>query len=255
MTDCMVNIGLGDCTQMVAACPGRVDLICTDPPYNIGIDYGKGKQADQMEYSEYCKWLVRWLDITTSLLTPTGSIYVIVSDEYAAEYAMAMKILGLHPRNWITWHETFGTNCQKKFSRRGRHILYMVKNPTEFTFNADDIRVPSARQLKYKDKRANPKGMIPGDVWEYPRVCGTHKERIKGVPTQLPMALVERIVRASSNPGDLVYDPFVGSGTVPVVALSLGRNAAGMELSPDYHAIAENRIERYLDTKGAPIAL
>jgi DNA modification methylase len=101
--------------------------------------------------------------------------------------------------------------------------------------------VPSDRQTKYGDKRAAAGGKIMGDVWTISRVCGTFKERVKGVPTQLPSELVRRIVGVSSNPGDTVLDIFAGSGTVCAVAEEMGRQGVGIELNPEYAEIAHGR--------------
>ena len=126
-------------------------------------------------------------------------------------------------RNWIVWHYTFGVNCTRKFNRSHAHIFYYVADPKRFTFNADAVRVPSARQTTYADRRANPVGKLPddtwvlrpqeddrffdpaADTWYVPRVCGTFKER-GDHPCQMPLALLERIVRVASHPGDLVLD-------------------------------------------------
>ena len=104
------------------------------------------------------------------------------------------------------------------------------------------MTVPSARQTKYNDRRAAPGGKIMGDVWQISRVCGTFHERVEGVPTQLPRELVSRIIGVSSNPGDLVLDPFAGSGTTLAVAKEMGRRAIGIELNAEYAAIAGGRV-------------
>ena len=169
--------------------------------------------------------------------------------------------LGLSPRSWVVWYYTFGVNCSKKFNRSHAHLLYFVKNPKRFTFNVDPIKVPSARQLVYADARANPSGRLPddtwilrpqdvpdgfpeaGDTWHMPRVCGTFKERAGWHGCQMPEQVLGRIIRASSDPGDLVLDPFTGSGTTLAVARKLGRRALGFELSPEYAARAQSRLE------------
>jgi site-specific DNA-methyltransferase (adenine-specific) len=127
-------------------------------------------------------------------------------------------------------------------------------------FNADAVRVPSARQLKYNDRRFNPKGKLPddtwvllreqapercfapdSDLWEESRVCGTFKERV-GHATQLPLPVVERILRAGTNPNDVILDPFAGSGTVQLAAKLLGRRAIGIELSEETAGLANKRL-------------
>ena len=96
------------------------------------------------------------------------------------------------------------------------------------------IRVPSARQLKYNDKRADPKGRVPDDVWQFPRVCGTFHERRKWIPNQHPEALLERMVLLSTRKGDTVIDMFAGSGNMFRVCKKLGRRCIGIEISLHY---------------------
>ncbi len=111
------------------------------------------------------------------------------------------------------------------------------------SFNDAQIRIPSARQLVYKDKRANPIGKIPDDVWQFSRVCGTFKERIGKHPCQMPEDLLELIIKTSSNKGDIVLDPFGGTGTTVAVAKKLKRNYLTMEISQDYYNIILKRLE------------
>ena len=231
----------GDCLAVLPTmADGGVDLIVADPPYNIGIDYGSGTKADRR--SDYPEWCCRWIAECYRVLKPGGSLWVISGQEYGAYIDLAIQSAGFTMRNRITWHETFGVYCHQKFGRCSRPMFYAVKGGG-FTFNREAVTVPSARQEKYADKRANPSGKIMGDVWEISRVCGTFKERIPGVPTQLPEALVRRIVGVSSNAGDTVLDPFAGSGTVVAVADSMGRRGYGIELNPDYAAIAMSRLQ------------
>lgn len=236
------TIHTGDCIEVLASLPREsVDLVVTDPPYNIGIDYGSGKKADLRD--DYPAWCRSWIAECYRVLRPSGSIWVVSGQEYAAHIDLAIQAAGFVIRNRITWHETFGVYCSHKFGRCSRPIFYAVKGPG-FVFNRETVTVPSARQAKYKDKRAASGGKIMGDVWEISRVCGTFKERIKGVPTQLPSDLVRRMVGVSSDAGHTVLDPFAGSGTVPAVSAQMGRHAIGIELSEDYAKIASDRIRR-----------
>jgi len=176
------------------------------------------------------------------VLKPSGTFWVMINDEHADYFGIMLRKFGFHRRSWVKWYETFGVNCTKKFNRTSRHLFYCVKNPKAFTFNADAIRVPSARLKKYKDARANPKGKLPDDVWAIPRVAGTFKERVKGAKNQLPLELLERIVACSSNPGDLVLDPFLGTGTTGVAAMEYGRKFVGIDSSKEFVEIAKGRI-------------
>jgi len=234
----------GDCVKIMNTMPEKsVDLIFADPPYNIGLKYDNHK--DNMLYEEYVNWAEKWITACLRVLKDNGSIYIAIGDEYASEVVMILKKKGLYMRNWIIWHYTFGQNQRKKFSRSHTHILYFTKHPTEFTFNTDNIRVRSVRQ-EIGDKRANPKGKIPDDVWKISRVAGTFKERVKNFPCQMPLALVERVIKASSNVGDIVLDPFIGSGTTTVACEELGRKYIGIDISPNYVKNVENRLESML---------
>lgn len=236
----------GDCIQEMRSwlstdIPVGYSLVVTDPPYNIGIDYGTGKKADRR--ADYVDWCREWIRLAAECLSPTGSMWIISGQEYGAHIDLAMQAAGLTMRSRITWHESFGVQCRRKFARTSRPIYYATKDPKRFTFNAVAVTVPSARQTKYGDRRAAPGGKIMGDVWSVNRVCGTFRERVRGVPTQLPEALVRRIIAVSSNEGDHVLDPFAGSGTVPAVAASMGRVAVGIELNPKYASIAMRRCQ------------
>ena len=237
----MTNIIVGDCCKVLSELPrDSVDLIVADPPYNIGIDYGSGQQADRR--ADYDAWCERWINWCYRALKPHGSIWIISGQEHGADIDIALQNCDFAIRNRITWHETFGVQCRKKFARTSRPIYYAVKDEKNFTFNSEVVTVPSARQEVYGDKRAAAGGKIMGDVWKISRVCGTFKERVKGVPTQLPSELVRRIIGVSSNPGDVVLDPFLGSGTTLAVAQEMYRDGIGIELNPEYAAIAQRRL-------------
>jgi site-specific DNA-methyltransferase (adenine-specific) len=263
----------GDCVRLLRDLPaGCVDLAFADPPFNIGYEYDR--YDDDRSRDEYLAWADTWLREVKRVLKPTGSVYVAIGDEFAAEHKVRLDKLRLTMRNWIVWHYTFGVNCTRKFNRSHAHIFYYVADAKAYTFNAGAVRVPSARQTTYADRRANPRGKLPddtwvlrpqegeeffrpdGDTWYVPRVCGTFKERVKvpadgtplgattAHPCQMPEAVLERIIRVSSNPGDVVLDPFAGSGTTLAVAKRLGRRYLGMELSPDYARQVERRLAR-----------
>ncbi len=249
----------GDCVQLLADLPeGCIDLAFADPPFNIGYEYDA--YDDRKAKDDYLAWSETWLGAVRRVLKPAGSFYVAIGDEYVAELKVRLDALGLTMRNWIVWHYTFGVNCTKKFNRSHAHILYYVSDPKRYTFNAGAVRVPSARQTTYADRRANPVGKLPddtwvlrpqeddrlfrpdSDTWYVARVCGTFKERT-GHPCQMPQTLLERIIRVSSNPGELVLDPFAGSGTTLVAAKRLGRHYIGTELSPQYAEAVRHRLE------------
>lgn len=241
MTDGLDRIIHGDCVQELAKLDaGSVDLVFADPPFNIGYEY-EGYR-DKRSYADYLSWSREWINLVYWALKPNGTFWLAIGDDYAAELkVLATHEMGLVCRNWVIWHYTFGVNCKRKFTRSHTHLFYFVKDPKNFTFNADAIRVPSARQLA-GDKRADPRGRIPDDTWQFPRVCGTFKERQGFHSCQMPEQVLGRIIRACSNEGDLVLDPFVGSGTTPAVAKKLNRRYLGIELSIQYAAGARGRL-------------
>lgn len=254
MTLALNSIHNADCVQGLAeVAPGSVDLAFADPPFNIGYEYDV--YEDRRPGEEYLQWSRKWMAGVCQALKPTGTFWLAIGDEYAAELKLiAQRELGFTCRSWVIWYYTFGVNCKRGFSRSHTHLFHLVKDAENFTFNADDpaIRVPSARQLVYADTRANPRGRLPDntwilrpqdlpdgfspeqDTWYYPRVAGTFKEREGFHGCQMPEQLLGRIIRCCSNPGDTVLDPFGGSGTTLVVAKKLGRRWLGFELSADY---------------------
>jgi site-specific DNA-methyltransferase (adenine-specific) len=232
----------GDCIEVL----GKIDepfadLIFADPPFNIGYKYDK--YYDKVKKKNYVAWTKDWMSVCKKVLKPDGSFYIAIGDEHVADVKLIADQLRLEMRNWIIWHYTFGQQMKNKFARSHTHILYFVKNKSNFTFNADSARVISDRQKKYQDKRANPEGKMPDDVWdEYPRVCGTFKERTD-FPCQMPESLLARIIRVSSNEGDWILDPFSGSGTTAVVAAKLNRRYTGIEISEEYVRKSNERVE------------
>lgn len=233
----------GDCIEWLASQPeGFAELVFADPPFNIGYQYDV--YEDTRAYEDYYDWTRRWMAACVRALTPTGTLWVAIGDEYAAEVRLIGRELGLTLRNWVIWHYTFGQNTKRKFARSHAQLFYFVRDPVEFTFDDRAVRTFSDRQRTYSDKRANPRGKLPDDTWhEFPRVCGTFGEREGWHPCQMPEQLLARIVRCSSNVGDMVFDPFAGSGTTLVAAKRNGRRFAGTEFSQDYTKNVQRRLE------------
>jgi site-specific DNA-methyltransferase (adenine-specific) len=236
-----IDIVTGDCREVLATIgPGSVRLIFADPPYGQGIDYGPHFD-DRMTAAEYDAWSREWIAAAVPTLARDGSLWVLCSWERQPRLHIALEDAGVHWRQTIVWYESFGVNCIRKFNRCARPLLWMVRDPRRFVFNRDAVRTRSARQ-RLGDRRANPDGKILDDVWIIPRLAGTHAERVPDVPTQLPLELVRRVVLAASDPGDLVVDPFAGSGTTAAVCRELGRRHVGIELSAEYAARARQRV-------------
>lgn len=245
------TIYCGDCLKVLEKWPDEcVDLAFADPPYNIGYVYDK--YTDDLPDDQFVTWCKAWMAECQRVLTPAGSFYIAIGDDFAAQLRMAGKELGLSLRNWIIWHYTFGQSMKNKFCRSHTHILYFTKDPKVLTFNDKLLRFPSARHTEYQDLRANPLGRLPNDVWdEFPRVCGTFKERDGFHGCQLPEALLMRIIMASSNPGDVVLDPFMGSGTTAAAAKRLGRKYVGVDMSEEYVKRTKERLANLEDESGA----
>lgn len=251
----------GDCVTGMNDLPtGCVDLAFADPPFNIGFDYDVYDDARDRQH--YLDWSRGWISAVHRVLKPTGTFWLAIGDEYAAELKLLSQEIGFHCRSWVVWYYTFGINCTKKFSRSHVHLFYLVKDPKKFTFRGGELenRIPSARQLVYNDSRANPDGRLPDDTWilrpqdladrftpaedtwYFPRVAGTFKERAGFHGCQMPEQLLGRIIRLCSNDGETVLDPFAGSATTLTVAKKLGRSFIGFELSPEYVRRGNDRL-------------
>ncbi len=243
------EIILGDCIEVLSKISEPfADLIFADPPFNIGYKYDK--YHDKVKKENFAAWTKDWMNACKQVLKPHGSFYVAIGDEHVADVKVAADQLDLEMRNWIIWHYAFGQQLRNKFARSHTHILYFVRDKSDFIFNGDSVRVISDRQKKYQDKRANREGKMPDDVWdEYPRVCGTFKERT-GFPCQMPESILARIIRVSSNEKSWVLDPFSGSGTTAAVAHKLGRTYTGIDISEEYVKEAKRRIR---ECEGLPI--
>lgn len=212
-----------------------IDLIVTDPPYNLGKDYGNNH--DLKGFEEYILFTREWLSEAKRVLKPEGSIYVFMGVRFISYlYDIMDRDLKLFFNSWIVWHYTQGMGKTKGFSPRHDDILVFNKGKN-FTFNLDDIRVPQ----KFYRERNNMRGANPGDVWQFSHVHYSNPNR-QNHPTQKPEGIIERIVLASSNKGDIVLDPFSGSGTTLRVCQQLGRKAIGFELNPEYVAMTEQRL-------------
>jgi len=249
----------GDCVDELANF--SADLVIADPPYNIGFQYDD--YDDSLPHDEYMQFSRDWILEAYECLNDAGTFWLVISDEYVSELDVLAKQIGFNRRSWIVWYYTFGVNCERNFSRSHTHLLYYTKGK-DFVFNYDsmDVRVPSARQLVYNDKRANPNGRLPDntwilrpsdvaqgfgedeDTWHIPRVAGTFKERVEGAANQLPELLVSRIINACSLPGQTVLDPFGGTGTTAVVARKLGRQSITIEQSPKWSEIIYQRVQQ-----------
>jgi len=212
-----------------------VDLIITDPPYNLSKNYEAS--SDNLEFEEYINFSKLWLNESYRVLKPTGTIYVFMGMQFISYiYTILDRELKMNFNSWITWFYTQGIGKTKGFSPRHDDILMFTKSK-KFTFNLDDIRVPQ----KYYRSVNNMRGANPGNVWEFSHVhyCSANRQ---SHPTQKPEGLIERMVLASSNKGDTVLDPFVGSGTTARVCQQLGRNIIGFDNNIKYIESSNDRL-------------
>lgn len=236
------HIHNGDCLEYMKTMPDEcVDLVITDPPFNIGKKYDS--YADNLKFEEYLKWCYRWLEECIRILKPDGSLYLFNYPENNA-YLKVHLDKKLHFRRWLTWHYNTNTGHSKKSYTRTQHsILFYTKND-DYTFNKKDVAQPYKNPT---DKRIQKliaegkNGTGPYDVLMFNIVKNVSKEKTEHI-AQLPVGLVELFVKASSKPGQLVFDPFMGSGTTAVAAKKTGRHYLGCEISKKYHDIIKERL-------------
>ena len=247
---------VGDCRTLLPTIPeaakGRVDLIFADPPFNWSAPYDRW--ADNLPHNEYLDFTYEWVGACAAALRPGGALWINIPDDWAAEIVVFLKSRGFELANWCIWHYRFGQNTRGRFISSKVHALYFVKPPTaRRTWNPLDILEPSDRATTYGDRRTLskrdgvPAGMrVPMDVWYgkfWGRIQGNNKERRSRHHNQLPEIYLARVLRACSREGDVVIDPFLGSGTTGVVARRLRRRFYGIEFSPENAASAAERIE------------
>lgn len=215
----------------------KLDLVFADPPYNLGVEYADDPTGDRLDEDTF-RLLVKRAMLTAVMSAHPGATVWWMCPENQGDWVGQMLTEIVGPRlHRIVWEESFAQyRGNRGLTKDYRFIFcHVVKGGTP-TFNPDEIRVPSARQEVYRDKRANPAGRVPGCIWRFRRLQGTSKDRVDWHPCQLCPELLERIVRGWTNPGDLVGDLFAGSGSMGKVCRALGRRFVGVERSPTYIA-------------------
>lgn len=245
---------VGDCRELLRSVPecakSEVDLIFADPPFNWNRAYDRWDDA--LPEDEYLKFTYAWLDACVDALKPTGSMWVNIPDDWAAEIVVHLK-RRMRMVNWCVWHYRFGQNTSGRFINSKVHALYFCRDPAKRTWNEEPILEPSDRATTYFDPRTFTKsegraGMrVPMDVWYgryWGRIQGNNKERRANHDNQIPEVYLERVIRATSNEGDLVLDPFLGSGTTCTVARELKRRSIGLEFSRDNARSCVERIKK-----------
>lgn len=247
-----------DCLEAMTKLPDEwVALTVTSPPYNIGKEY-----EEKLPLEDYLSWCQQWIVEIYRLTRPDGAFWLNLGYLSIPNQAKAIPIpyllwdkIPFYLIQEIVWHYGAGVAGRKFFSPRNEKFLWYVKNPDHYTFNLDDVR---DRHVKYPNQKKNGKikvnalGKNPTDVWEFPKVTSgqqrASKERTPH-PAQFPIAVISRIIKATSNPHEIVIDPFMGSGTTAMVALDSQRLVIGFEIRKDYCEIAANRIENFLIQK------
>jgi len=245
-----------DCVEALRLLPpGLVDLTVTSPPYNIGKEYETATDVDR-----YVAWCREWIEGVARASSSASAFWLNVGYLPIPDRGKAVPIsyllwdkVPMHFVQEIVWNYAAGVASKKSFSPRNEKFLWYVKNAASYTFNLDDVRDPNVKypnQKKNGKLRCNPLGKNPTDVWEIPKVTsGKNRASAERTahPAQFPIAVIDRVVRACSHQGDVILDPFMGSGTTAEVARATGRFALGFEVEPRYIEIARNRIDAYTD--------
>ena len=254
-----VSLFLGDRMGLLREIPtGAARLVVTSPPYNIGKKYEK-----RLDFQEYLRQQRDTLRECARILSPDGSLCWQVGNHIAKDGEVfpldifiyrICKRLGLRLRNRIVWHFEHGLHCRRRLSGRYETILWFTRTDAHI-FNLDAVRIPQKYPGKKYFKGAkigqyscNPLGKNPGDVWAIPNVKHNHVEKTAH-PCQFPVELVERLVLALTNPGDLVVDPYIGVGSSACAAVLHGRRAAGSDTVPEYILSARERVRLALEGK------
>ncbi|NEX23397.1 site-specific DNA-methyltransferase [Thiorhodococcus mannitoliphagus] len=249
-----------DCLEGMKELPeGIINATITSPPYNIGKEY-----EDLAHINDYLNWCENWIGEIHRVTCPDGTFWLNVGYFEVEGKGLAVPIPYLlwdrtpfYLLQEVVWNYAAGVACRKRFSPRNEKLLWYVKDPNNYTFNLDDVRDPNVKypnQKKNGKLKCNPLGKNPTDVWQITKVTsGKNRSSVERTPhpAQFPMALVERMLKSSSNAGDVILDPFMGSGSTAECALRNNRFVIGFELEEKYIGYAESRIESYLADKEA----
>lgn len=251
------RILFGDACEALSLVPdGSVDLIFADPPYNIGKVFAGGLKDKWVTDEDYINWCYNWLQLCVNKLKPNGAFYVMTSTQNMPYFDLFLRNK-LTVLSRIVWsYDSSGVQAKKYFGSMYEPILFCVKDKYNYTFNADDILIEAKTGAKRGliDYRKNPPQpyntqKVPGNVWDFSRVR-YRMEEYENHPTQKPIALLERIIMASSNVGDVVLDPFSGSFTTGYTAKKLKRKSINIEIQEDYIKIGLRRLGLATEYKG-----
>lgn len=257
MEDEMSTIILGDSLEVMQHMESKsIDLIFADEPYNIGKNFGNNVDKWNSK-EEYIEWNKAWINEAMRLLKDDGTIYLMTATQYMP-YIDVFVQENFHVLSRIVWYyDSSGVQSKKMYGSLYEPILmFTKKKSSKITFNSSDILVEAKTGAKRGliDYRKNPPApynttKVPGNVWEFPRVR-FRMDEYENHPTQKPEALLERIIRASSNEGDVVFDPFGGSFTTSAVARKLKRKSISIDMNPEYYKIGLRRLELATEYNG-----
>ncbi len=247
MTDWVNQVFCEDALEGIARIPdASIDLILTDPPYNLGKDYGNA--SDQQSVEAYLAWTEQWIAAVLPKLKANGSLYIFLTWRFAPEIFVMLK-KRMTMMNEIIWDRRVPSmgGSVRSFSSVHDTIGFFV-NRKDYYFDLDAVRIPYDAETKKARSRSIfvgakwlEVGYNPKDVWSVSRLHREHPERADH-PTQKPLEIIERMVKASCPPGGVVLDPFMGSGTTAIAAKRLGRQFTGFELNPAYCEIIQARL-------------
>lgn len=241
----LTNIHQQDCVQFLRSIPDNsVDLILTDPPYYIGFDGGKGWDSQWENEEQYLQWCMEWTVECVRVLKPNRMLVVwgtLKTDTFLKYKLQLSQLPGMVSQNEIIWSYNWGGRTKKNFARKHEYAWVYSKGK-EFLFNADDVRVERKVKTNLRTGEAHTKGTIPTSVWEKNNHT-TSKDFIGWHPTTKNVEVLERIIKAYTNPGDTVLDCFMGSGSTAVAALRTGRNSVGCELDEEYFQKLQQRVQ------------
>lgn len=232
-----------------------IDLIFVDPPYNIGKNFNglKDRWATDEQYLEWC---YKWITLCLNKLKPTGSFYVMTSTQFMPYFDIFLRDK-IEILSRIVWaYDSSGVQAKNFYGSMYEPILFCVKDKKNYTFNSNDILVEAKTGAKRNliDYRKNPpqpysNEKVPGNVWNFPRVRYRMAE-YENHPTQKPIALLERIIKASSNEGDTILDPFSGTFTTSYVAKKFRRKSIGIEINDEFTKIGLRRVHGISELNG-----
>lgn len=241
---------LGDCIGVLSKMREKsIDMIFADPPYNLGKDFGNDSDS-WSDRKRYLEWCYKWIDECFRVLKDNGTFYVMNSTQNIPYISVYLQE-NYYVINHIVWtYDSSGVQSKKKFGSLYEPIIMATKSEkAKYTFNYEDILVEAKTGAKRGliDYRKNPPQpyntqKVPGNVWEFPRVRYKMDE-YENHPSQKPIILLERIVKASSNKGEIVLDPFGGTFSTCAVAHSLGRKTIGIDINKEYFKIGIRRTE------------